>query len=228
MDLRPFLNVADENGFCLVVLWLLAALSGRGPYPILALSGEQGSGKSVFSRMLRRLVDPVGDGVLQPPKDERDLIAVARGNHILAFDNISTMPADLADSLCRLSTGGDIGGRKLYTDNELAIFSAYRPIVLNGILDLATCGDLASLAVFVRLQHGQRLHFHNAPLGAQGLRHQGPGRPCRGRGGYQKGAARSVFVIGVDGLKDALAARLRLAQGPGHAMVRTTDIRHAV
>ncbi|KAF0110005.1 MAG: hypothetical protein FD149_2718 [Rhodospirillaceae bacterium] len=155
-ELRPFLNVADESGFRLVVLWLLAALSGRGPYPILALSGEQGTGKSTFSRMLRRLVDPVGAGILQPPKDERDLIAVARGNHVLAFDNVSSLSADLADSLCRLSTGGDLGGRRLYTNDELATFSAYRPIILNGIPDLATRGDLASRALFIRLQPIER------------------------------------------------------------------------
>ena len=150
-DIRPLLNVHDESAFRLVVLFLLATLRPEGPFPILALSGEQGTGKSSFSRVLRWLVDPVGDCVMQPPSDDRDLISAAKGNHVLAFDNLSSLPGDLADSMCRLSTGGDIGGRRLYTDNESAAFAAKRPIILNGIPDLATRGDLASRAIFIRL-----------------------------------------------------------------------------
>jgi ABC-type antimicrobial peptide transport system ATPase subunit len=38
--------------------WLCAALRPTGPYPLLAISGEQGSVKTVLSKMLRALVDP--------------------------------------------------------------------------------------------------------------------------------------------------------------------------
>jgi hypothetical protein len=48
--LRPFLNVRSDTDFILTVSWLLAALRGRGPYPVMVLSGEQGSAKSTFSR----------------------------------------------------------------------------------------------------------------------------------------------------------------------------------
>ena len=44
--LRPFLNVADEGDYRLLVTWLLAALRPCGPYPILVLHGEQGAAKS--------------------------------------------------------------------------------------------------------------------------------------------------------------------------------------
>jgi hypothetical protein len=50
---------------------------------------------------------------MQPPREDRDLITAARNNHVLAFDNLSAVSAELADSLCRLATGGDIGGRLL-------------------------------------------------------------------------------------------------------------------
>ena len=42
----------------LVVGWLLGCLMPGGPYPVLALSGVQGSGKTTITRILRRLVDP--------------------------------------------------------------------------------------------------------------------------------------------------------------------------
>ena len=34
-DLRPFLNVANDEEFALMVMWHLAAMRPRGPYPIL-------------------------------------------------------------------------------------------------------------------------------------------------------------------------------------------------
>jgi hypothetical protein len=40
--LAPFLNLASENDFVLVVAWLLGALHAGGPYPVLAIAGEQG------------------------------------------------------------------------------------------------------------------------------------------------------------------------------------------
>jgi hypothetical protein len=45
-------------GGYLLVAWLLAALRPRGPYPLLAISGEQGSAKTVLCKFLKALVDP--------------------------------------------------------------------------------------------------------------------------------------------------------------------------
>jgi hypothetical protein len=42
-ELASFLNLPSRNDFVLVVAWLLAALRAGGPYPALAVSGEQGS-----------------------------------------------------------------------------------------------------------------------------------------------------------------------------------------
>jgi hypothetical protein len=51
--LGALLNISNRNDFVLVVAWLLAALRSRGPYPVLAICGEQGSAKTVLSKMLR-------------------------------------------------------------------------------------------------------------------------------------------------------------------------------
>ena len=56
--LTSFFNLANRSDFVLVVAWLLAALRHGGPYPLLAVSGEQGSAKTVFSKILRGLIDP--------------------------------------------------------------------------------------------------------------------------------------------------------------------------
>ena len=70
--LRDHLNV-DDDSFVLIVSWLLAILRGRGPYPILALTGEQGTGKSLLADMLRSLIDPRTAGLRSLPRDARDL-----------------------------------------------------------------------------------------------------------------------------------------------------------
>jgi putative DNA primase/helicase len=149
--LRRILRRLDEDEFILFVAWCLAALWPEGPYPVLILGGEQGSGKSTIARLGQRLVDPVNGDLLQPPTSDRDLIAAARNGRVLAFDNVSAMRPDLADSLCRISTGAEIGGRALYTDHDMATFHACRPIILNGIPDLAARGDLADRSVIIKL-----------------------------------------------------------------------------
>jgi len=108
--LSSFLNLPDRNDFILVVTWLLAALRHGGPYPLLAVSGEQGAAKTVLSKVLRALVDPSVAPVRTAPRDERDLFIAANNGHLLAFDNLSDFPWWISDALCRLSSGGQLRG----------------------------------------------------------------------------------------------------------------------
>lgn len=150
-DLRPFLNIRSDDDFMLVAAWAAFSLCPRGPYPVLVLQGEQGSAKSTTVRVLRALVDPAVEPLRALPRSERDL-AIAAGNAwVLAFDNLSGIRDWLSDSLCRLATGGGFATRHLYTDDEEIIFSAKRPIILNGIDDIATPGDLQERSVLVSL-----------------------------------------------------------------------------
>jgi len=149
--LRPFLNL-DDHGFKLCTAWALAALSGRGPYPILVFSGEQGTAKSTNSRTLKRLVDPSLGGVRGAIKDGQDLFIAAQTSHMLVLDNLSSIPDKLSDDLCRISTGGAWTGRKLYTSAEEVVLRACRPLLLNGIPDLMSRGDLVDRALPVHLE----------------------------------------------------------------------------
>ncbi len=150
-DLRPFLNIRRDEDFMLVVAWAAFSLSPWGPYPVLVLQGEQGSAKSTTVRVLRALVDPAVEPLRALPRSERDF-AIAAGNAwVLAFDNLSGIRDWLSDALCRLATGGGFATRQLYSDDEEIIFSARRPILLNGITDVATRGDLQERSLLVSL-----------------------------------------------------------------------------
>jgi hypothetical protein len=150
-DLRPFLNVKDDDDFVLAVAWLLAALRDCGPYPVLALTGVQGAAKSSFTRLLRGLVDPNTASLRALPREDRDLFIAAINSYVLAFDNVSGLPAWLSDTLCRIATGGGFATRQLYTDDDERLFDACRPILLNGIEDFIERPDLADRSIYLGL-----------------------------------------------------------------------------
>jgi putative DNA primase/helicase len=149
-DLRPFLNVETEGHLKLIIGWLLAARRGHGPYPILVINGTQGSGKSMLLRVLSRLLDPSQAPERSLPKDERDLFVTAANTHLLTFDNLSNISNSMSDALCRIATGGGFSARGLHTNDEEHVLEACRPIILNGIGDLARRGDLADRSIQVR------------------------------------------------------------------------------
>jgi len=150
--LRSFLNVKRYTDFVLAVSWLLAALRDCGPYPVLALSGEQGSAKSTFLALLRALIDPYTAPLRALSREDRELFIAANNGHVLAFDNVSVLRDWISDTLCRLATGGGFAVRQLYSDLDEVLFDACRPAILNGIEDIVARPDLADRAVFLALE----------------------------------------------------------------------------
>jgi hypothetical protein len=150
--LAAFLNLPAPDEFVLVIAWLLAALQRGGPYPLLVIAGEQGSAKTVLTKILRALIDPNAAPTRALPREERDLMIAANNGHILAFDNLSGLPSWLSDALCRLASGGSFATRQLYTDCDEVLFQAARPAILNGIEDIVCRSDLADRAIFLTLE----------------------------------------------------------------------------
>jgi hypothetical protein len=150
--LKLFLNVRSEEDFVLAVSWLLAAFLDHGPYPVLGLAGEHGTGKSTFSAILRALIDPNTAPLRALPREERDLFIAANNGHVLSFDNVSGLAAWISDGLCRLSTGGGFATRTLHTNEDETLFDSSRPIILNGIEDIISRPDLADRALLLTLE----------------------------------------------------------------------------
>lgn len=150
-QLRPFVNVATDADWILLESWLIAALRGRGPFPILVEHGEQGSAKSTTARVLRALVDPSTAPLRSEPRELRDLAIAAQNGWVISLDNISRVPPWLSDALCRLSTGGAFGTRELYSDSNEVLLDAQRPCIVNGIEELAVRGDLLDRSLILYL-----------------------------------------------------------------------------
>lgn len=139
--IAEMLGVQGDDAI-LIVAWLIGAFRPSGPYPVLSLSGEQGSGKSTRARMIRGLIDPHQADLRAEPREVRDLMIAASSGWIVALDNVSRVQDWLSDALCRVSTGGALGTRTLYSDSDETILSAIRPVILTGIAEVAHRGDL--------------------------------------------------------------------------------------
>jgi uridine kinase len=135
----------------LLVSFLLSVFLPRGSFPILALSGGQGSGQTTLTRRIQALVDPNQAPARQRPRSEDDLIIASANGAILAFDNLSNIDSDLSDALCRLATGAGFTKRRLYSDADEIIVEVRRPVIINGIADLVRMPDLADRALFIDL-----------------------------------------------------------------------------
>jgi len=98
--LVSLLNLPSRNDLVLVIAWLLATLRSGGPYPLLTISGEQGSAKTVLSKLLKALIDPNAAPVRALARDERELMIAARHSYLLAFD---MFPTCLPGSLTRFA-----------------------------------------------------------------------------------------------------------------------------
>jgi DNA polymerase I-like protein with 3'-5' exonuclease and polymerase domains len=145
--LQSFLNLQTERDFKLAIAFLLACLRHYGPYPVLPVAGESGSTKSTLSKVMRALIDPNVAPLRALPHDDRELFVAASNSHMLAFDNVSGLPRWLSDTLCRIASGGGFVVRQLYTDQDETLFAACRPILINGIADVAAQLDLAERAI---------------------------------------------------------------------------------
>lgn len=151
-DLRPLLNMPDEDTWTLAVGWIIGALRPHGPYGVLSISGEAGSAKSTVSRLIRGLIDPNISPLRRLPKTERDIFITAGNGWVAVYNNMSGIRPELSDALCALTTDGGFATRALYADDEESIFSARRPAILNGIDEPATRPDLVDRSISLWLK----------------------------------------------------------------------------
>lgn len=135
-----------------IVGWLLSTMLPTGPYPLVVFGGEQGSAKSTSSRILCSVVDPSVVRKRKQPKDDEAMTVAAKYSHVLDYDNLSSVPGWMSDLLCQFSTGGSDSKRKLFTDDGQKVVTFLRPVVLTGIPDLATRGDLLDRSIVVHLE----------------------------------------------------------------------------
>jgi hypothetical protein len=149
--LRPLMNLSDDQQWLLFKACLVAPFRTHGGYPVLLVTGGQGSGKSSLTRVFKHFTDPGLAPLLSAPRNEKDLMVSAQGQHVMAFENISSIPNWLSDAMCRISTGAATASRKLYTDATVMLLQAKRLQVINGIGDVINRPDLLERSVTLQM-----------------------------------------------------------------------------
>ncbi len=148
--LWEFANVAEHDR-PLVLAWMLESWRQNTPFPVLALTGLQGSAKSSTHDRIRQLADPNAVNLRAAPKTVEDIYTGAGNNWMGSFENISRLTPQQQDSLCTLATGGGFATRKLYTNDEESVIEVKRPVIINSIPNVVTAQDLTDRVVSVEL-----------------------------------------------------------------------------
>lgn len=131
-DLIEFLNV-DGDSMVFLLAWMVTAIINPGKQcPIAILDGSAGSAKSSTLTTLIEMLDPKVGAQAGEPSGEDDLVVSAYQSAVMSFDNVDTL-ARLSDALCRLSTGGGLSKRKLYSDGDVFAVDAMRPLLIAGL-----------------------------------------------------------------------------------------------
>jgi hypothetical protein len=146
------LNAYDHMLLVAWITWTLAHPKvATSKFLILLLQGGEGTGKSVLSKLLLRLIDPGIIGVQPLHGNAKDFAIAAQNGHVLAYDNLRHLSHAMADLLCTASTGGSISSRQLYTDSEQNILHLQVALILNGIPAFVDQPDLAQRCLPLRL-----------------------------------------------------------------------------
>jgi hypothetical protein len=147
-QLWQHINIPVERQLMLLT-WILDAYRPDTPFPILELSGEQGSAKSSTQRRLRDLIDPNKVALRGRPKSVDDIYVGAYNNWIVSFENLSHLTPEQQDALCTLATGGGYASRQLYTNGDEHVMETKRPVMINGINAVATQPDLIERVISI-------------------------------------------------------------------------------
>lgn len=150
---NKFFNFTDEGSAYLALAYVVKSLIPQsGANPILIIEGIQGSGKTTTSTILKKLIDPTEPALMSPPKNEKEIFVMANSCYLIACDNLSYLTAEMSDVFCRVSTGGGISQRKLYTDDDEKVYDVMRPVLFNGIEQLTERPDLLERAIVLQMK----------------------------------------------------------------------------
>jgi hypothetical protein len=149
--LREVLRLRDKRDLVVIVAWLLAALAGRSPFAVMIFLGEPGATKTSAAYAVRSIIDPNASPLRAKPKDPHDVFVAATHSLIVGYNNLSSLPDWLSDTICVVSEGSGESRRELFSDADESLIIACAPFLLTGIENVVKRGDLAQRTLYVHL-----------------------------------------------------------------------------
>ena len=146
-----YCHIPEENLLLTMTVLITSFIPGIA-HPLLHVTGAQGSGKSSFCRLVKRLVDPsAAELQIMQPQKEQDFFLTLYQNYLLAFDNLSDLSGRVSDLLCGAATGITVSQRVLYSNVDLQLLRLKNIVILNGITPLIHRADLLDRTVTINL-----------------------------------------------------------------------------
>lgn len=128
-----------------VIAWLLSAIrpmqtksttrTSMTTYPLLAVVGGQGGGKSSKCADIRNVLDPGTPASETVPETIEAICISGEGQRVLSYDNVSFISDKISDAFCRRATGDGSTKRTAYSNRDRSVFVGSNPIILNTITD---------------------------------------------------------------------------------------------
>ena len=146
-DARPALglvNLRDWNAKAVYSACRIMACIPGVTLPAEILTGQPGTAKTGTTRLT---VGWLGGGMAPMPKELREWAALANNAHCIGHDNVSSLPPERSDLICRAASGDSYAGRRLYTNKEVWVMQFQQVSVILNTIDLALRGDLVRRAV---------------------------------------------------------------------------------
>lgn len=142
----------DKDSILLLKCYIISLFIPDIQKVVLILYGSQGAAKSTLQELIKMLVDPSIVKTLTFPRDLNELIQQLSHNHIIFYDNVSSLSGWVSDQLCRAVSGSGSTKRQLYTDDDDIIRSFKRCVGINGINVAATKADLLDRSLLIPLE----------------------------------------------------------------------------
>jgi hypothetical protein len=153
-DIWRFLDFCElpENQKLLFIVTLVTCFVPKIWHPAIHVNGCQGSGKSIFTKLWKKVIDPSMVLLSTLPRKPEDLDILLVRYYGLVLDNLSFLSADTCDRLCSFITGGVIERRTLHTDTDTTILKANSIIFYSSIGSLHSRPDLTERTIVFDLK----------------------------------------------------------------------------
>lgn len=144
--------LTPEQSKLAIRAWVLGGLLHKGPWPLLLLEGEKGSGKTTAGRSVMQFVYGPDAQVSSMPAKEEDFDALVTNVPMAVIDNVDSPAKWQQDKLAVTATGAEIPRRKLYSTNVMVNYPITARVILTSINPPFRRSDIADRMVVIKLK----------------------------------------------------------------------------
>lgn len=147
-----YLNIENESDEAILLLIYMASLFiPKIVHPVLILLGPHGSAKSTMFRLIQRIVDPTETEILNISTNTEEYIQKTAHSWVSFYDNVTKIPRNLSDAMCRTVTGGSHSKRSLYSDDDDFTYKFKHCVGINGIQFNSLQPDLLDRSIILNM-----------------------------------------------------------------------------